>query len=285
MSDTIIQRLKQRFENYSNKDREKPDTFTRDLGGDFRMNHPFISGYHQLIVRPPEALFGGNIVSHANEAPATSSLGGTAAEAAMWLHSTCESFTPHSVTPNMVDVMGIGQIGSSFMASKTVTREFTTAHREYQYLPIMNVIDQWHSLFDEHVGVSPLYGNTYIPFNYKGKIVVYQLKPTGAYGEGGGRALIQEDLEELYIYQGVYPKTNPRDTIGASDQAANDTVQLSVTWSFDGAPLTMKDPSVIQKALEMINGIKGYMNTYEKHVSHFTSTSVGAMGGAGSQVA
>ena len=269
MSNNIIERLGNRFKDFaggsSDNTRETPDMMTRDIGGDFRENQPFISGYHQIIVMPPPTLFGEYI-----------------AQSAQWLHSTCESFTPHSVTPNMVDVMGIGQIGSSFVASKTITREFTTAHREYQFLPIMNIIDMWHSLFDEHVGVSPLKGLDFIPINYKGKVVVYQLKPVGAYDKD--RNIIETDLEEFYVYQGVYPKTNPRDTIGAADQAANDTVQLSVTWSFDGAPLTMKDKAAVTQAINLLND-KHYFPTYELYNDQFTAVGKAAAAPAGAQVA
>ena len=255
MSNNIIERLGRKFGTYT-KDRETPDNMTRDIGGDFRENQPFISGYHQILVMPPAKLFGD-----------------FQSESATWLHSTCESFTPHSVTPNVVDVMGIGQIGSSFVASKTITREFTTAHREYQYLPIMNIVDMWHSIFDEHTGVSPLRGIEFIPTSYKGKVIVFQLKPVGAYDED--RHITITDLEELYIYQGVMPKTNPRDTIGAADQAANDTVQLSITWSFDGAPLTMKDEDAAAQAMVLLNN-KFYFPTYEKYNNEFIARSAQA---------
>ena len=269
MSNNVIERLKKRFTDFAGgsgeNTRETPDMMTRDIGGDFRENQPFISGYHQIIVIPPQTLFGEH-----------------AAQSAQWLHSTCESFTPHSVTPNMVDVMGIGQIGSSFVASKTITREFTTAHREYQFLPIMNTIDIWHSLFDEHVGVSPLRGLQFIPINYKGKVIVYQLKPVGAYDLN--RNITENDLEELYIYQGVYPKTNPRDTVGAADQAANDTIQLSVTWSFDGAPLTMKDKASTEQAINLLND-RHYFPTYEKYTEAFEASGKAAPAPQGAQTA
>lgn len=251
--ETIINRTRQRLvygmQTAGGENKELPDLFTRHIGGEYRKNQPFITGFHQVLFRLPEKLFG-------DEAEMSQK----------WLMSTCESFTPHTITPNFVDVMGQGQIGASFFASKTVGREFTCAFREYQNLPVMSVIDTWHGLFDQHVGTSPLQGDEYIPINYKGQCIVFQLKPTGARED----ELTQDDFEEFYAYQGVFPKTNPRDTVGASDQTANDTIQLSVTFSFDGAPFTMKDEFAFDRVLEMLNSKnQQYITTYNKYAEAF----------------
>lgn len=240
MSITIIERLREKFTD-TDKSKSMPDIMNRYMGGEYRDNQPFVTGYHQVVFSLPERIF---------DNPDT---------AQKWLTSTCESFTPHSVTPNFVDLMGVGQIGASFYTSKTIGREFTIGFREYQKMPIMNILDLWNSVFDEYTGASPLKGDEYHPQSYKGSCVVYQLKPTGAHSE----ELTEDDIEEIYYYHGVWPKTNPRDTIGASDQTTNDFVQLSVTFSFDGAPLTTKDDSgLISSALNTLNGLGKYMDSY-----------------------
>ena len=193
-----------------------PDMGTRDIGGQFRTNQPYISGYFQLLFALPSKLFDRN-----------------AGNAATWLHSTVEGFTPHTQTLNKVDVAGQGQVGASFVASVATTREFTCTFREYQNMPILNVVRQWAAIFDPFTGVSPLKGSEFIPSNYKGAACIIQTKPVKSKDE----AFAGEDIEELYVYQGVFPTTIPVDTAAASDITGNDTVQLSVTFSFDGAPL------------------------------------------------
>lgn len=249
----IISRLNQRFIG-AIQDRESPDYLTRDIGGQWRTNHPYISGYFQVWFGVPEALFGN-----------------TAANAVAWLHSTCESFTPHTVTLTKVDVMGQGQVGSSYVANVTTTREFTLAFREYQNLPILNIIRMWAAVFDPHTGVSPLVGGSkavpksFLPINYKGWCAVLQTKPTRSDGNPlrGSRCYDPQDIEEVYVYQGVFPTTIPLDALN-SDQTANDTVQLSVTFSFDGYPLTSAEPGVVEKVLSFFNNFR-HTDTYAKY--------------------
>lgn len=228
----------------SSGEKDMPDVFTRDMGGEFRKNQPFISGFHQILMTVPEKLF-------AESGP----------EAQKWLSSTCESFTPHTVTPNFADVMGIGQTGATFLTSKTIGREFTLAFREYQKMPIASIIDGWHGLFDDHAGVSSLQGADFIPISYKASCMVFQMKPTGARPED----LTADDVEELYVYHGVFPKTNPRDTVGASDQTANDVVQASVTFSFDGAPFTSRDTDVLDYAVRKLSSLGHYLLTPQQY--------------------
>jgi len=197
-----------------------PDAATRDIGGQFRSNQPYISGYFQVLFMLPEMLF----------------KAGDSAVAKKWLQSTVEGFTPHTQTLNKVDVMGQGQVGSSFIASVATTREFTCTFREYQNMPILNVVRRWAGIFDPFTGVSPLSGPDFIPSSYKGAACVIQTKPVRSQEQN--QSFAAGDIEEHYIYQGVFPTTIPVDTAAASDITGNDTVQLSVTFSFDGAPLT-----------------------------------------------
>jgi hypothetical protein len=235
----------------SSGQRDHPDMLTRDIGGGFRTNQPYISGYFQVMFAPPQKIFSG-----------------AAASAVTWLTSTCEGFTPHSFTVNTVDVIGQGGIGATFPVNKTVTREFTTTHREYQNLPMIKVIRLWASVFDEYAGVSPLKGAEFIPSSYKGQLAVLQTKPTVSRTS----TLTADDIEECYIYHGVFPKNVPTDTI-SSDVTANDTAQLSITWSFDGAPLTSAEPNIVDGVLSRFQEYN-YMNTYDKYLNQiFTNKS------------
>lgn len=247
---SIISRLATRFTN-AIKDRDQPDFLTRDIGGQWRTNQPYISGYFQTVFGLPEELFNGA------DAVAT---------AAKWLHSAAEGFTPHTQAINKVDLMGQGQIGSSYVTSVTTTREFTLTFREYQNMPILNVIRRWNA-FDPFVGVSPLEGNKFIPINYKGWVAVIQTKPV----KSQNADLTAADIEECYLYQGVFPTNIPVDTAAASDITANDMVQLSVTFSFDGAPLTSSEPGITDKVVSLLRDLRYLGNadsTYERYLSH-----------------
>ncbi|MCK9293183.1 hypothetical protein M0P25_03850 [archaeon] len=258
-STTIISRLASRFNN-SIQDREKPDFLTRDIGGHWRNNQPYISGYFQVVFGLPLELFGG---------------ADNVQIASKWLHSTCEGFTPHTQMLTKVDTMGQGQVGASFVANVTTTREFTLTFREMQNQPILNIIRQWCAIFDPFTGVSPLSGNKFIPQNYKGWAAVAQTKPV----RSDGADLAIEDLEECYIYQGVFPTTPPIDTAAASDITANDTIQLSVPFSFDGSPLTSSEPKVAETVINLLKSLK-YMgnadSTYAKF--HDVGTAISAWG-------
>ena len=125
-SENIIDRLATRLNLATSNNREMPDMGTRSLGGSFRKNHPYISGYFYATFVLPQQLF--------KEATEISS---------KWLSSTCESFTPPSETINYVEVPGLGQVKARFYSSRTVTNDVSFAFREYQNLPVMNVLNQW----------------------------------------------------------------------------------------------------------------------------------------------
>lgn len=76
-SENIISRLATRLNLATSNNRETPDIGTRHLGGSYRKNHPYISGYFYATFVLPEELFGS-----------------VTEESAKWLATTCESFTP-----------------------------------------------------------------------------------------------------------------------------------------------------------------------------------------------
>lgn len=219
---------------------DRPSDLTRYIGGHNRTNQPYINGYHQIVVYPPEKIFGSD-----------------ASMASTWLSSTCEGFTPHSITTNFVEILGVGQIGSSFPTGRTVNREFTLTFREYRSLPILQIFRVWHSLFDTHIGISTLKANDFIPSNYKGRIMVGILKPT----MGIDSRITKDDVEEVYMYEGVFPSVCPDDTITTIDQATQDSVQASVTFKFDGSPLDKSYPKLVDNFVAALDE-RLYKNTY-----------------------
>jgi len=251
---SIISRLSTRFTN-AIRDREKPDFLTRDIGGQWRSNQPYISGYFQVVFGLPMELFAG---------------ADNVQVASKWLHSTVEGFTPHQQTLNTVDIMGQGAIGATFPVNVTTTREFSLTFREYQNQPILNIIRRWASVFDPFTGVSPLGGDLFIPQNYKGWAAVIQTKPVRSQDQDIEIA----DLEECYVYQGVFPSSIPVDTAAATDITDNNTIQLNVSFKFDGAPLTSAEPNVSTTVVNLLKSLR-YMgnddSTYGKFHSHGTS--------------
>ena len=223
---------------------DMPSEGTRYIGGHNRKNQPYINGYHQIVIFPPTGLF-----TTAGSVNVNS-----------WLSSTCEGFTPHSITTNFVDVLGQGQIGASFPSGRTVNREFTLTFREYRSLPILNIFRTWHSLFDPHLGMSTLSAADLTPINYKGMIMVGILKPTMS-----GGVITKDDVEEVYCYEGVFPSSLPDDTITTIDQATQDSVQASVTFKFDGAPLDKGFPELLTKYVALL-GTRNYNETYKFNI-------------------
>lgn len=220
MAANIVTRLINQLNGATSGNRDMPDVGTRDYGGSFRTNHPYISGYFFVMFNLPETLFSG-----------------VTELASTWLSSTCESFTPPSETINTTELTGLGQKKSRFYTSRTVTNDFTLAFREYKNLPILNTLATWCGFIDPFVGASPFTGSQFIPANYKGTCYVMQTKPVGAYP---GSHLTEDDLEECWVFDGVFPTALPYDALN-SDLTAADSVQLSVNFSYDGYPYRMSE--------------------------------------------
>ena len=77
-SQDIIARLGNRLNLAMNTNRQTPDMGTRHIGGSFRHNHPYISGYFHAMWNLPAKIFDTEQKSLSEQ----------------WLASTCESFTP-----------------------------------------------------------------------------------------------------------------------------------------------------------------------------------------------
>ena len=273
MAYDILARMNTRLKGSIDTAKGMPHELTRDIGGFRRKNQPYISGYFQVFFDLPDALFGGSPGAVTDDIGVPDQEGAGSGDAATdgvsWLHSTCEGFTPPSQTNNKIDIVGQGQIGSSFVASTSITREFTLTFREYQNLPVLNTIRNWASVFDPHTGVSPLKGADFIPVNYKGRCYVALTKPTMGQGgtnggDGNGGDMKMNDFEEIFFFDGVFPTTIPIDTAATTDITSNESVQHSVTFSFDGFPITKIDgqDGLTERMTSLLSGRK-YMRTYD----------------------
>lgn len=249
-SNTIMSRLRSNFSDQGSQ-LGKPEALTRYMGGHNRKNHPFVSGYWQLYLSPPQKIFGTNT-----------------ALAIEWFHATCEGFTPPSRAINKADVPGQGGLGSSYVTGQSLTRTFSITFREYRDLPISNLIELWTSVIDPYTGVSELSGSEWLASSYKGSAFVVLTKPTGAFQNS---AITAADVEQVFFFHGVFPENPPYDTL-ASDISANDVMQYNLTFSFDGFPLTKVDSTVTSNAIRLLSGTK-YMTTYDDYLADLTSVS------------
>jgi len=231
-----------------------PNNLSRYHGGYNRENHVYISGYWYFLVLPPNRLFSnvnGNTQGNTNSKQVTN-----------WMHSTAEAFTPPTRSLKKIEAAGMGGMKSYYVAGQEINREFTVTFKEYQELPIMNILQNWTAVIDPNTGVSPLSGTEYIPKNYKGVAFVALCKPT--IGIRGGpnysgesndplTKLTREDIEQLFFFDGVVPKSLPYDSFN-TDISNNDGLTLSVAFSFDGYPLLKDSSGVIDNFLSIVSG-------------------------------
>lgn len=241
-SQDIISRLITHL-NSATANRDMPDIGTRNYGGSFRNNHPYISGYFHAVFSLPDVLF-----SNVKDA------------STKWLNTTCESFTPPSETINYAELTGLGQVKSRFYTSRSVSNDITLAFREYQNMPIMNILGMWVSFIDPFIGASSFKGNKFIPSNYKGSLYVMQTKPVGAFPNAH---LTEEDIEEAWVFDGVWPTALPYDSFN-SDLTTSDAVQLSVNFSYDCYPMKSSE-GAIEACLAAYTslGHKSLMDTFD----------------------
>ena len=86
------------------------------------------------------------------------------------------------------------------------------------------------------------------------------MKPVGAYPD---KHLTAEDLEEAWVFDGAWPTALPYDSLN-SDVSSADSVQLSVTFSYDGYPMRTSEGAA-DACLEAYKalGHKTLMDTFD----------------------
>ena len=245
-----------------------PQYLSRYHGGHRRDNHPYVSGYWYFIINPPERLFGTG--ASGNSANILGSQ--TIEKARDWMHCTAESFTPPSRTLTKMEVVGMGGMKSNYPVGQEITRTFSVTFREYQELPIFNILQTWTSAMDPNTGTSTLAGAEFIPANYKGSAFVALCKPTignraGTYTQGAGTdptSLRSEDIEQLFYFDGVFPESAPYDSL-TSDISTNEGLSIPVSFSFDGFPLLKDSYNVMDQFLKLVQNLK-IGSTYEHYI-------------------
>jgi len=247
-SNNIFGRLKKKFDGDAGTD-EKAQNLTRYIGGSDRKNHPFVTGYWQFFVELPKMIFGNDSASDET-----------------WFHSTAEGFTPPSRTLNKADVPGQGGLGASFVVGQTLNRTFTVTFREYRNVPILSLAERWCSIIDPYMGVSPVSGPNWLPSSYKGIACAVLTRPVHA----NASVITAEDIEQVFYFDGVFPEAPPYETF-AADISGNDLLQHSISFSFDGWPLTRADTTALDYAVNKLSAMD-YENTYQSYHGNTSST-------------
>ena len=242
MGYSVLETVKNSFN--SDMKSEAPQNLTRFLGGHGREGHPYVNGYWQFFVSPPKQLFNG-----------------LEPDINIWLHTTAEGFTPPSRNVNKADVPGQGGLGSSWVTGQSLQRNFSITHREYRDVPLLRIFQLWTSVIIPHIGISEIPGSRWMGTSYKGHAFVILTKPTGH--DGSNSMINRDDIEELFYFDGIWPENEPVDVL-QQDISANDIVQYSINYSFDGWPLTKMSEAALNKAIDLLNDDRfKYQNTYD----------------------
>ncbi len=238
---------------YGQDSNDRPHRMNRYMGGHARKTQPYVGGYWYFMLLTPDTIFGreskvtkdpGSAITSPDSTPlnfdtvSNPTDSNTQFESDLWFHSTAESFTPPTTNLTKIDIPGMGGIGSSFIGGREITRTFTVAFREYTNLPLMTALTRWNSVMDPYLGVSGLQATEWMPAAYKGVACAFLCKPTVS-NEGrmslnfNVKDMNGSDIEQIYYFDGVWPESAPHDSFN-SDIATNDSLQLSVSFSFDG---------------------------------------------------
>jgi hypothetical protein len=244
-----------------------PNATTRFAGGKGFSQQWYTGGNFYVILQPPDHIFQGSDVAPAAGramADLDRGHGSNSSVFEQWTMATCESFTPHSVTPGIVEHVGLGGLKSNFYNGRNdVNNEFSLAFREWQNLPLIQSIMLWASYNNAYYGITSVDGDQFNPSHYKGDAFIICTKPTVS---GQMKELTEQDIDQVYYYDGVMPKNVPLDSFN-QDITTSETVQISVQFSFDGYPMDKSERCVVERALEEFNNRYKWIHMYDRHYS------------------
>ncbi len=188
--------------------------------------HPYIKGYFYVFFKFPK------IVTERTQSDNN--------KLSNIMLALCESYTPAGDRQiKYEDVVGMGDISSSFVTGQTIDRNFSLMYREIWGSIILTVHRAWTSIVD------PLYGGyvkykdenldaEFIPSDYKGKVFIIQTKPIALYSNDFADI---DDLSSYIIkadlYTGVFPITD-LSSMYDSNITDNSIVRPTVQYRFDG---------------------------------------------------
>ena len=179
--------------------------------------HPYVSGYWILLLVLPLKF---NAYANTDDP----------SECIRQLAVRAESFTPPSRTIEKADIIGFNGVKQYVITGQSISNQFTLTFREYQKLPIYNIISQWSMAINPYTGQ--------ITKGYKGYCGIGFLKPVGNGLDIDPTVTLPdfhffESFEQFYFFDGVFPEAQPVDKF-ATDISTNDLQTIDVTFNFDG---------------------------------------------------
>jgi hypothetical protein len=208
-SSTVMSILATNFGTYP----DTPLVGTRYIGGHRRKISPLINGYFQFFINLP------TIFKNVSNT---------------WVTCSCETWTPPTRTLTTGDVPGQGGLGSTFVTGQTLTRTFTTTHREYNNLPVNKLFRIWSNTINTYTGVSEIGGADWDQAPYKTDGYIIKTKPVAQVGVGN--AITQDDIEDIWYFTGLFPEGDGEDGLGDDINSPDIAGTYSITWHFDGYP-------------------------------------------------
>jgi hypothetical protein len=174
------------------------------------------------------------------------------------LLALCESYTPAGDRQiKYEDVIGLGDVGSSYITGQTIDRNFSLMFRDLWGSPILKIHRAWTSIID------PIFGGLvrnaddkdeikFLPSTYKGSVIVIQTKPIAIYEEYTQNKLTAEDIVKVDLYTGVFPTTDLSSVYDANI-TDNSIVRPTITYRFDGAKYDESyDKTLVDTALQLL---------------------------------
>jgi len=207
--------------------------------------HPYVKGYFYVFFKFPK------IVTERTKADNN--------KLSNIMLALCESYTPSGDRQiKYEDVIGMGDISSSFVTGQTIDRNFSLMYREIWGSPILAVHRAWTSIID------PLYGGyvkykdenlktEFIPSDYKGKVLVIQTKPIALYSdEFTEETDLTDHIIKVDLYTGVFPLTD-LSSMYDSNITDNSIVRPTVQYRFDGTKYDETlDPNLKKTASDIL---------------------------------
>lgn len=249
-----ITRINTSFTNYlnSNSAKKEPRPYNRYKGGHKSFSGPFVSGYWYLLLELPIGLLNGKMTESLS---LFSTDINTHLKIKKYLHGVAEAFTPPSKTIQKGEVSGFGGIKKFIPLNSSITPNFSITFFELSGMPIHKIFKIWTNMFNSQ------YGNSSSIVN-KARAYIFLCKPTWSHTFGIGSDLIrelapdEEDVEEMYYFEGVFPETDCSDSLN-SDISQNSMVQYQIQFSFDSYYFGLEHDDIMREGLDSLRKTVG----------------------------
>ena len=209
--------------------------------------HPYVKGYFYVYFKFPSI-----VINRINTGDNASN-----DKLSNILLALCENYTPAGDRQiKYEDVIGLGDVGSSYITGQTVDRNFSLMYRDLWGSPILKIHRAWTSIID------PIFGGLvknnddenleFLPSTYKGSVIVIQTKPIAIYEETTKSKITNDDIVKVDLYTGVFPTTDLSSVYDANI-TDNSIVRPTITYRFDGSKYDESyDSSLITFAKELL---------------------------------